>query len=203
MLRAMLTMTFACVLLVHASDADAQGDPKASKPGSFSDRTGANRAKAVTERGGSKESEAAIERGLKWLVRMQYPDGRWMLNDPNLPDKDRSAEANNVVATAFGLLPLLGAGHTHKPVKGNPYDKTVDKGLKFLMRSQDQKTGYLGGGSSMYTHGIATIALCEAYGMTKDPALKKPAQAAIYLIVNAQHDAGGWRYSPTKSPGGH
>jgi hypothetical protein len=201
MLRLVVMTTFACGLLVLLPNAEvaAQGDPKASKPGSFNDRSGANRAKAVEERGGNKESEEAVERGLKWLVRMQHPDGRWKLNDPNLPEKERSPESNDVAATAFGLLPFLAAGHTHKAAKANPYDKVVDKGLRFLMRSQDQKTGYMG--TSMYTHGLAAIALCEAYGMTKDPALKKSAQATINLIVNVQHDGGGWRYSPTKNMG--
>jgi len=55
------------------------------------------------------------------------------------------------------------------------------------------KDGQLGG---MYEHGLATIALCEAYGMTSDPGLRISAQRALNYIVKAQHDAGGWRYGP-------
>ena len=67
--------------------------------------------------------------------------------------------------------------------------------LQFLSQErQDKRTGYFGGG--MYAHGLATIAMCEAYGMTQDPNLRRPAQMAINYIVSAQHDAGGWRYSP-------
>ena len=54
-----------------------------------------------------------------------------------------------------------------------------DKGLKFLISRQDKKTGYFG--VSMYAHGLATIAVCEAYGLTQDPALRRPAQNAINL----------------------
>src|SRR5262249_27561965 len=46
----------------------------------------------------------------------------------------------------------------------------------------------------------ATIALCEAYGMTRDASLQQPAQYAIEYILSAQHSGGGWRYQP-KTPG--
>ena len=49
----------------------------------------------------------------------------------------------------------------------------------------------------MYAHGIATIAMCEAFGLTADPTLKKHAQAALNYTIAAQDpDGGGWRYSP-------
>jgi hypothetical protein len=52
----------------------------------------------------------------------------------------------------------------------------------------------------MYSHGIATIALCEAVGMTGDTALRPAAQRAIDFIVAAQHpQRGGWRYQPRRS----
>ena len=49
----------------------------------------------------------------------------------------------------------------------------------------------------MYSHGIATIALCEAYGMSGDKSLHIPAQRAIDFIVESQNKkTGGWRYRP-------
>jgi len=167
--------------------------------GSFYGRSGATREYALRDGGGTTESEAAVARGLKWLARQQMPDGRWMLNGPNLPDKDRGTESNDIAGTALGLLPLLAAGKTHKPDKKNEYDKVIDKGLKFLMRMQDKNTGYFG--VSMYAHGLATITMCEAYGLSQDPALRRFAQAGVNLIVNTQHEGGGWRYGPSKQPG--
>ena len=51
----------------------------------------------------------------------------------------------------------------------------------------------------MYGHGIATIALGELYGMSRDPRIKPKLESAIHLIENCQNDQGGWRYAPRKS----
>ena len=48
----------------------------------------------------------------------------------------------------------------------------------------------------MYAQGIAAIALCEAYAMSRDESLQSAAQLAIDFICHAQHEAGGWRYFP-------
>jgi hypothetical protein len=49
----------------------------------------------------------------------------------------------------------------------------------------------------LYSHSLAAIAICEAYGMTQDPALREPAQKAIDFIVDSQQaQRGGWRYAP-------
>ena len=50
---------------------------------------------------------------------------------------------------------------------------------------------------ALYSHGIAALALCEAYGMTQDPILREPAQRALDYILASQHKRmGGWRYTP-------
>jgi len=159
-------------------------------PGSFAGRSGGTREIALRDGGGTKASEAAVTRGLIWLAKNQHPEGKWQLEGA-FTDKGAS---NDTAGTAFGLLPMLGAGKTHKPAPDNPWDKPIEKALAFLIRRQNKKNGDLGGG--MYSHGLATIALCEAYALTKDPQLKRPAQAAINYIVDSQHAAGGWRYGP-------
>lgn len=159
--------------------------------GTFFGRSGATKEYALRNGGGTGESEAAVTRGLRFIVMHQSADGHWAL-DGNFQDRGTS---NDIAGTAFGLLPLLGAGHTHKPAPKNPYDKPIEKGLLFLMKKQDKRTGNFGGG--MYAHGLATIAMCEAYGLSQDPNLRKPAQLAVKFIVEAQHkEGGGWRYSP-------
>ena len=66
----------------------------------------------------------------------------------------------------------------------------TDRGGSFLFNSPQ----------GMYNQGIATFALCEAYQLSEDNALKEPAQQAITFIFNAQNEQGGWGYLP-KRPG--
>jgi hypothetical protein len=95
----------------------------------------------------------------------------------------------------LAVLPFLGAGETQKS-KGR-YQDTVKQALYFLMRRQAANGDLSAGtGHQMYAHALGTLALCEAYGMTGDPALKRAAQRGLDYIVKAQHSAGGFRYSP-------
>jgi len=58
----------------------------------------------------------------------------------------------------------------------------------------------LGDGAAMYDHGLASIALCECYGMTGDKLVGRAAQAALNFIMESQDPAGGgWRYTPRQA----
>ncbi len=184
--------------------------------GAFAGRSGATRQKMVLEGGGNALSEAAVARGLEWLALHQATDGRWSLHEFHRHGRDKPlpggkpfvcscggevTRRNDIAATAFGLLPFLAAGITHKPAKAmqKDYSKTVGSGLNWLI-SRQGKDGYYGG--DMYAHGLATIAMCEAYGMTSDPRLKASAQQAVNYIARAQDPAGGgWRYAPRPKMG--
>jgi len=145
----------------------------------------------------------AVAAALKWLAEHQLPDGSWSFdhtlaaacrgkcrNPGNLPDA-------RLGATGLALLPFLGAGQTHKQ---GIYKLTVRRGLYFLISRM--KVSPKGGslfepGGRMYSHGIASITLCEAYALTHDKGLYRPAQQAINFICYAQDPVGGgWRYEP-------
>lgn len=169
------------------------------QPGGFAGRSGGTRVKMAMEGGGNSASEAAVARGLTWIVTHQAPDGHWAMDAFNQHGNCRCTgfgQRNDIAGTAFGLLPLLGAGEHHLNPKAR-YGKHCEKGLKYLISKQG-KDGNFGGG--MYAHGLASIAMCEAYAMTSDARLKYPAQNALNYIRSAQHDAGGWRYQP-RTPG--
>jgi hypothetical protein len=165
----------------------------ALRPGTFDGRSAATKKKLLEEGGGTPDSEEAVKAGLNWLARLQNPDGSWNLNG-RFPNRGPD---NAIAGTAFGLLPFLGDGKTHKAAKDNPYDKPIEKALYFLMRKQDRRTGNFGG--DMYSHCLATIAMCEAYGLTHDQRLRPFAQGAVNYLVMAQHTEGGWRYGPKQA----
>ena len=98
------------------------------------------------------------------------------------------------------MLPLLGAGHIHT-VKSR-YQQNVRKGVDWLVEHQNPAGDLFIGGDRMsylYSHAIATMALCEAYGVSKDEKLRLPAEKAIAFIADAQNTmTGGWRCAPVR-----
>jgi hypothetical protein len=152
--------------------------------------------------GSSGKSELAVENALRWIATHQGPSGNWdfklskCLASCSCKNHGKSGAKNG--ATGLALLPFLGAGYTHTQGK---YKANIWKGLNFLISNMkadsDSRGGDLTDGMGrMYSHGLASIALAEAYGMTEDSRLRSPARSALRFIVHAQHPAGGWRYRP-------
>ncbi|MBC8353351.1 MAG: hypothetical protein H8E66_15235 [Planctomycetes bacterium] len=144
-----------------------------------------------------QQSDKAIELGLAYLARQQLADGSW-----NLQAVDhRAALVSDTAATGLALLAFQGYGYTHHD---NQYAAVVKRAIDYLVQHQKDDGDLfipLDDESNrsvwLYSHGIAALAMCEAYGMTQDPELKDPAQRAVDFIVSSQHEEyGGWRYAP-------
>jgi hypothetical protein len=161
-------------------------------------------------------ADPTIAAGLKWLALHQAPDGHWSLHEFNRHARAQplpagrsfvcnctgtSLRKDDVAATSFALLPFLGAGITSKkPEKDAPvdYSKTVQAGLRFLLAKQAKDGSF---SIVSYSHALATMAVCNAYALTGDAALKGPSQRAINFIIAFQDPVGGgWRYGP-RMPG--
>jgi hypothetical protein len=168
----------------------------------FSGRQGPGRARLVRREGGTVESEKAVEQGLDWISRHQNPDGSWNLDIrarcTNSGCPGTTQTVSDAGATGLALLPLLGAGHLHTE-KGR-YQGTLERGLAWIVAAQRPDGAIDPGGSvhtHMYAHAIATMALAEAYGMSRDKRLREPTAKAVGYIIKAQSPTdGGWRYEP-------
>ena len=189
----------------------AESNSEANESGEKIDNRSESGKKLLIEKyGGSAASESAVKHGLEWLLSVQHPQGYW--DFINVGAAGNPGTVNNPIGgTAYALLPFLAAGQTHKE---GSFQKQVGAGLTYLTRvGVNAPAGYdLRGminkasddkepNEAYYVHGAATLVLCEAYGMTKDRRLKRPAEGAIQFIVNSQDpNGGGWRYNP-RDPG--
>ncbi|TET38530.1 MAG: hypothetical protein E3J72_03310 [Planctomycetota bacterium] len=164
---------------------------------------------SLKREGGSKETERVVDAALRWLhFHQDKPEGRWDIDDYQRNCKGPGAPCSHMnggQAPASGfdsgvsglaLLAFLGYGQTHRVGR---FKRTVRRGLKFLLSCQDPDTGRFGdakGESWIYNQALATMAICEAYAVTRDNILKKPAQKAINYIISSQNPGYGWKYEP-------
>ncbi|MCY3004929.1 MAG: hypothetical protein NTV29_03010 [Planctomycetota bacterium] len=164
--------------------------------------------------GGDVNTEQAVRRALEFLAKSQSPDGSWSAQAygagqgaiaPRVDSVYRADTGKfaDTAITGLALLAFLGAGHTH--TDGGPYAACIQRGLAYLCQEQFP-SGDLSGRSQigqqptvryarMYSHGIAGIALAEAYAMSQDQELLNPVKnAAAYSLKAMNPRTGGWRY---------
>lgn len=146
--------------------------------GSGSHLGGRAERRASLSKSGPSQSDPVVDQGLNWLARHQLADGGWAFEHrvgdcrAQCPNPGDLLNAR-VAATGFALLPFLGAGHSH--LEG-PYRRTVAGGLRYIMANQGPRGGMVEKGGQMYGHGIATLALCEAFGVADQKAAAQEAE---------------------------
>lgn len=135
------------------------------------------------------EVETAYVNGLKFLVATQKADGSW--------DGQFSAEP-----AVVGLAVMAMLAHGDDPEIG-PYKEAIRRGIGYIISHSNAKTGQIGVSTSMtlYSHGFATLALAEAYGMVDDPLIGPTLQRAVDFLMAAQkrNPLGAWRYKAESS----
>jgi hypothetical protein len=142
----------------------------------------------IQQLGGSDGTEKAIRASLRWLAQNQEGDGRWDSRKHGAKGRFETGNAG------LALLCFYGWGARHD--RDGEYRDNVRKALDYLLRIQ-KEDGDLSGRGKMYCHSIASIALCEAYGISKDKRLREPAERSIAYTLAAQSKSkGGWRYNP-------
>ena len=150
----------------------------------------------------SRKTEAAVERGLAWLARHQELDGRW--SGDRFTDRcklyfSRKCQVGarlgdwDVGMTGIALLAFYGAGY--RPSGGRHKD-TVLRAQVYTAARQWSDGDFGGQGDLIggYTRPIATIALAEAYGTTRDEEYRERARRSVAHIIRIQYADAGWRY---------
>jgi len=136
---------------------------------------------------------------LDYLGRSQLKSGSW-----------NSSHGSGVGITGICVLAFLSVGED--PNFG-AYNEPLRKAVKFLIRSQNARTGMFGSGGShdsMYAQGFATLAMAEAYGAMDDvilwqgqdrgehPTMGEALEKAVGAIITSQdqNPFKAWRYGP-------
>ena len=106
----------------------------------------------------------------------EWPRGKkWLKSD------------EEVRLAALSLLAATGAGNSHT---AGPLKDLCGRLLSLLLGRLKESGGVFS--SDNYTCAVATMALCEAYGMTQDPTLEKPSERAVEKLMEARAKDGGW-----------
>ena len=138
---------------------------------------------------GDAQTEGAVLKALRWLKKTQNSNGSW--------------NPSPISNTGLAILAFLAHGETPS---SKEFGYTVQKAMQFLIDSlgkKKDKTGnevvtFRGSDGNEYATLIATYALCEAYGMTRNPNTKIVAMQTLQRIVDNQSPTGGWDYGMNK-----
>jgi hypothetical protein len=138
------------------------------------------------------ELDAAIAKGIKYLVSQQTTDGAF----------GDGRYGKNVAVSALAGIALMADGNL--PGRGE-HGEAVSKCVEYVLANCTESGLIAGEGANgpMYGHGFATLFLGEVYGMTAGGGDTNQSQRvhealvkAVHLIEQTQNEQGGWRYNP-------
>jgi hypothetical protein len=144
---------------------------------------------AKAEAGGT---DAALERGLGWLLQAQEPSGGWSAA------RWGGQAAYDVGLSGLAILAILNAppalGEHATGAAPSPRG-ALARGIAFL-RGQQSSDGRFGPcfPGALYNHAIATMAMLEAFGRERDGALLDPIDRGLGFLCRSQSSDGGWGY---------
>ena len=148
----------------------------------------------------NQATQAAIDRGLEFLVRSQHGEGSF---------SERLTGATVGITSLAGLA-LMASGsqpgrgkYGRQVVKAVDYVASMANGPRpgFLATSDGQSSPRLASQPSpMYSHGFGTLFLSEVCGMlpasVRDTKIRTALEQAVAFTIDAQNQEGGWRYEP-------
>ena len=146
----------------------------------------------------------AVGHALRWLAVHQTLDGRFTTAEAPRWCAPRKASDGNpeaadrpehtVGTTALALCAFLGAGWSHH--HDQEFPNTVRRGLRYLLLHQDEEGRIRIGNDGRWAwgHACATLALVEAFSLTRSPQLLKPAQQGLAILERLRDPSAVWRY---------
>lgn len=158
--------------------------------------------------GGSEATEQAVDRGLEFLKRMQWTNGRWNARAGPRNEELGAARDWETVATAYCLLAFMGAGYGPSPAEdaaepARAYGQAVRDGLNYLAElallasRESPGGGMIQSGPenewAMLGHALGTLALSEGVAMgAEEPATTALPQAIDFLLSHQSQRGNGW-----------
>ena len=140
----------------------------------FSGRSASGRSAALKKFGGSVKIQESYGKALRWLSKVQNPDGSW-------GDKQGRERTG---LTALALLTFLAHGETPK---SKAFGSTVSSAVFWLVNDDLVK--------DPYAHAIKTYALCEAYAMTGNYQILEKLDSLVDGVIQGQQPGGGYGYA--------
>jgi len=132
--------------------------------------------------GRGEELHADFGLSLAWIEERQQPDGSWA----------GEGEASDVRATALGVLALMADGCS---TRQGPHKEPLARAIRWLRARQDTETrAFVMGGEpvAVEDQAFATLAVGEAYRLSKSPLIRTTVQRAAYWLIDLQREDGGW-----------
>jgi hypothetical protein len=155
------------------------------------DREGRKRGQTASD-ASEPVSERTVLAAIVWLAKQQKPDGTWPTDADVSKDSTIKKAIHAHDSTALAILCYLGTGVTHNN-NNSHFSSSAAKGVAALVKYADTPDAQRRGRQSA----IVATAICEAYEMSQDAALKPIAQKAINAIIAAQDGiTGGWSDEP-------
>lgn len=162
------------------------GSPLMTIAGPFGNKAGTTRRVEGRVGGQNEKWDAAVKKGLDWLVKQQSRTGGW------------ANESYPVAISALAATALICSGST---TTQGPYAKNIRLAVDHMM-SKCRKNGLIGDPKRddryTYGHGFAMLFLSQVLGEEEDilrrEELIEVLNKAIKFTVDAQTKAGGWGY---------
>lgn len=137
-----------------------------------------------------------------WLAAHQFPDGSWSFNHAIHPkcagkcSNSVTVDRRRYAATGLVLLALMG---TDRKLTAGVYYDRINSGVAYLIKEMGPESEgcrtWSNDQNDLWSHAIATYALCETCRYGRHFEVKVDAQKALNYILRMQAPDGGWRES--------